>query len=212
MCSTAPEICCHGSSDRSFLATDVDKVTMVNLSLAGIIVAVVAVVVAYFLGYANGVSLGRDEGYSDGKRDGTREGSIRAYAIGYDRGKHNRESDDDDEDDDEDDDGSDRSSWGQLIVAVTAAMLVLLWLSSKSNTPSTGNVDSQAKSEMSRRYPTATPDSVANDTVSLPRLNRSLPTASPVPSAPHLRRNPVNKEAGARSFPHPPPAFGQPRQ
>lgn len=200
-----------------------------HISLAGVAVAVIAVFLAYFMGYASGVALGRDEGFSTGKREGSREGSIRAYAVGFDRGKRAR--DDDDDDDDEDDEGDEiggSANLGFAILAVAAGVFGVLWLTS--HTPTTPVeyrgvstlpvVDSDDIAGLTR--PSVDPNSQSvvqrppsysppQQTVVLPKVNRSLPTATPMPAdgLTPVYYTPSEFERG-REFPHPPPAFRRP--
>lgn len=127
---------------------------MGSFSVLGIIVAVAAVVAAYYAGYSSGRAVGRDEGFGEGKQEGSREGSMRAYAVGFDRGKRAVAGN-------EDDDGGERSSnVGIVIFALMLGLLLFLWLSS----PTGGD-----------------PKPGGAEPIPLPRVNRSLPTASPLP-------------------------------
>ncbi len=122
---------------------------MLNISFAGVILAVVAVFLAYYMGFANGVAIGRDEGFHDGRRDGKREGSIRAYAVGFDRGKRARDEDEDDEEDEEEEIGHGDGAppnLGFAIVAVAAGLFAVLWLSS--NTPTTVDKDRSSGAQL----------------------------------------------------------------
>lgn len=127
---------------------------MGSFSVLGIIVAVVAVVAAYYAGYSNGRAVGRDEGFGEGKQEGSREGAMRAYAVGFDRGKRAVAGN-------EDGDGGKRTSnMGIVIFALMLGLLSFLWLSSP---------------------PGVDPKPGGADPIFLPRVNRSLPAASPVP-------------------------------
>ncbi len=132
---------------------------MVSFSFLGIIVAVVAVLAAYFKGYSSGLAVGREQGFDEGKQEGSRTGSMRAYAVGFDRGKRAR----DEKAEEDDGGGGDTSSsrMGLVIGAVTVGLLLFLWLSSKSGATTQAR-DSHRSSAM-------------------PRVNRSLPTTSPLP-------------------------------
>lgn len=128
---------------------------MGSFSVLGIIVAVVAVVAAYYAGYSSGRAVGRGEGFGEGKQEGSREGSMRAYAVGFDRGKRAVAGND------EDDDGGKRTSnMGIVIFAVVLGLLLFLWLSSPTGAdPKPGDAEPNP----------------------LPRVNRSVPAASPLP-------------------------------
>ncbi len=127
---------------------------MGSFSVLGIIVASGAVVAAYCMGYSNGRTVGRDEGFAEGKQEGSREGSMRAYAVGFDRGKRARAGNKDG------DSGNATANLGIAIFALMLGLLLFLWHSS-----STG----------------ADPQPGRADPITLPRVNRSLPTASAVP-------------------------------
>lgn len=126
---------------------------MGSFSVVGIIVAVVAVVAAYYVGYSSGRAAGRDEGFDAGKQEGSREGSMRAYAVGFDRGKRAAGGNDVAED------GTVTWNMGTVIFALMMVLLLFLWLSSSGDERRPG----------------------AADPIPLPRVNRSLPTASPLP-------------------------------
>ncbi len=127
---------------------------MGSFSVLGIIVAVGAVVAAYCMGYSSGRTAGRDEGFDEGKQEGSREGSMRAYAVGFDRGKRARAGSKDG------DGGNASANLGIAIFALMFGLLLFLWHSSRTG---------------------ADPQSDGADPITLPRVNRSLPTASPVP-------------------------------
>ena len=127
---------------------------MGSFSVLGIIVAVGAVVAAYCMGYSSGRTAGRGEGFDEGKQEGSREGSMRAYAVGFDRGKRVRAGNKDG------DGGNTTANLGFAIFAVMLGLLLFLWHSSRTG---------------------ADPQSGVADPISLPRVNRSLPTASPLP-------------------------------
>lgn len=209
---------------------------MEHVSLAGIVVAVVAVFLAYFMGYANGVSFGRNEGYDDGKREGSREDSMHAYAVGFDRGKRARDDDDDDEEDDEEDapEGL-KSNLGFAIMVVAAGLFAILWFSSHTEvTPveyhgGTGTLPTVIPTEVKKLiqpqigqatqdvdFPGPQPSMVNGapfngpDSVALPRIHRSLPTTTPLPTSEQWQyQTPAEYERSDDRFPHPPPAFGR---
>ena len=231
-----------------------------HLSLAGVAVAVVAVFLAYFMGYSSGVASGRDEGFSNGKREGSREGSIRAYAVGFDRGKRARDDDEDEDEDEDNDDERGKSSVGLAMLAVAAGVFGIFWLSSHTpTTPEESRGDSTMlpvvdpnnisgligpnsdRSEMGdlARDQVQPASSPFRKTVVLPKLNRALPSATPLPSktSPELLRGenevpprgerqhggdafrqpslpayptPPETNREQREFPHPPPAFRSP--
>jgi hypothetical protein len=149
---------------------------MVSFSVFGIIIAVVAVFAAYYIGYSSGLAVGREQGFDEGKQEGSRTGSMRAYAVGFDRGKRAREEKEDDDDGD-----GDRSSsrMGLAICAVTLGLLLCLWLSSKSGAKTKPGDDFRPNA--------------------LPRVNRSLPTTSPLPDdLPRMPSQPAQRNSPNR--------------
>ena len=208
---------------------------MQDISFAGIIVAVIAVFSAYLMGYANGVAKGRDEGFDTGKKHGTREDTYQAYAAGFDRGKRARDEDDEEDDDDDESDSSESgSNFGLAILAVAAGLLGVIWISSQTSTtpiqrsnrptqPHTPLVEATDSHAPTRSEHKAAPRqySPLGETVTLPRVNRALPSASHLPPNPTVAPNhkdasnpyhaPATIDRDIVEFPHPPPRFGEPR-
>ena len=104
--------------------------------------------------YYVGYSSGRAVGRDEGKQEGSREGSMRAYAVGFDRGKRARAGTGDN------DNGKLTSNLGIAIFALMLGLLLYLWHASPMG---------------------ADPQPGYADPITLPRVNRSLPAASPLP-------------------------------